>query len=227
MIEIIFVYNNKEDNLGCKETKKLKEIFEEYAKEKNLDIKDIFLLYNGTKVNLETELFIEEQFNLLKIKTKKTLKFLVCKETPFQIIFMYPGKKFPLKVKLDEKMENVLKRYSSKARINLDNIHYQYQGELFSYEQIFDKTVNDMLDYDKANIDKVSKLMSITLFDIRTKTIESIEIEEDKPGINNNEENKDSDDMEDDSNEEILLKGSKINQVNDLLVNNPHTEKRF
>ena len=39
-------------------------------------------------------------------------------------------------------MENVLKRMSLKARINLDNIFYLYNTEKFTYEDFEYKTVN-------------------------------------------------------------------------------------
>ena len=231
MIEIIFKYNNKEDKIEYNEPKKLKERFEEYALKKNLDIKEIFLLYKGTKVNLETELYVEEQFNLLKIKTKTKLKFYVCRETPFQIIFIIPNKKITLEVKLNEKMEDILKRYSLKARINLEGIYFQYRAQHFSYENIINKTVQDLLNYDKSNIDKESKLMYISLIDFNSKTIKSIDIEKEMQEIINvdkENDNLDDIDIEDIENfEENLLNDSKIIEVNNLELMNPLAEKRF
>ena len=69
-------------------------------------------------------------------------------------------------------MENVLKRMSLKARINLDNIFYLYNTEKFTYEDFEYKTVNVII----SNSDRQEKLMIISLYDERSKTIVSIDI---------------------------------------------------
>ena len=97
MIEIIFKFNSQKYNIEYNEPKTLKEICEDFAQKHSLDKNDIFLIYKDEEVNLNTELYVEEQFNLLKNKTKKILEFSVCKRPKFQIIFA-SEKKVILKV---------------------------------------------------------------------------------------------------------------------------------
>ena len=215
MLEIIFKYNNKNYIFDYTEPKKLKEILEEFAKNNSLDVNDIFLIYEGEKVNLNTELYIEEQFGLLKKKNVKRLEFLVLKETPFQIIFAYPKKRIIIKVNLNEKMKDILRRFAKEARILLNDIIFQYHNQKFTYENIGDKTANDILD---SKIDRDDKLMTISLFNQRNDTIDSVKIsvdlEENNKSIN--------DEIDPDINfRENLLEGNIEN------LENINTKKRF
>ena len=205
MIEIIFRFNKKDYFIEYNESKKLKEIVENFAAEKSLDKDELFLLYKGEKVNLETELLVEEQFGLYKLETKKILKFLVCKETPFQIIFSYPRKKVILKVNLKEKMKDVLNRFAVKARVNLLGIIFLYHGVNFNKENIGDKTVEEVLEEDKSGIDKIQKLMSIFLTDERSKIIVSTDMPVES--INNINDDNSNSEEDDDSLEDNLLLG--------------------
>ena len=215
MLEIIFKYNNKNYIFDYTEPKKLKEILEEFAKNNSLDVNDIFLIYEGEKVNLNTELYIEEQFGLIKKKNVKRLEFLVLKETPFQIIFAYPKKRIIIKVNLNEKMKDILRRFAKEARILLNDIIFQYHNQKFTYENIGDKTANDILD---SKIDRDDKLMTISLFNQRNDTIDSVKIsvdlEENNKSIN--------DEIDPDINfRENLLEGNIEN------LENINTKKRF
>ena len=216
MIDIIFKYKNKDFPIEYNEPRKPKEIFEEFLNSQSLDKDETFLMHKDEKVNLNIEMYIEEQFNLIKKKNKKRLVFFVCKETPFQIIFMFSGKKVVLKVKLNEKMQHVLERLSLKARISLDNIFYLYNAKEFSYEDFGNKTVNDII----SPLDREEKLMSITLEDEANKTIVSINISKlPKYDISiNNDSDDDSDEFfnMDDSIEIDLLKETEKNKIKKL-----------
>ena len=74
MIEILFLYKHKEFNFKLKEPKKIKDVCEEFAIKESLNINDLIFIYKSEKISLETELYIEEQFDLEKRK-KKELKF--------------------------------------------------------------------------------------------------------------------------------------------------------
>ena len=138
------------------------------------------LIYENEEVNLNTELFVEEQFDLLKIKTKKILEFSVFERAKFQIIFT-SYKKVIIKVDLNEKIKDVLKKFSKKARIDLSDINFSYGGEKFNYENVGDKVINEL----KINkFDKEDKLITISFANKRNDTIHSIEVGED-PDENN------------------------------------------
>ena len=191
MIEIIFIYKKESYNIEYNEPKKLKEICETFEKDKHLDKNSLCLIYKGEVVNLETDMFIEEQFGLFNLKKNKRLVFFVY-EKPFQIIFVYPGKKIILKVKLNENMKDVLKKYAYKAKINLSGIIFRYQTDPFTYENIGNKTVNDIL---VSDIDRKARLMTISLIDGRSKTIVSIDTPEElEENININDNSDDTDD---------------------------------
>ena len=193
MIEIIFNYKNKDFKIEYNFPRKIKEIFEEFLNSQNLEKDDAFLIYKGEQVNLNTEMFIEEQFNLLKNK-KKRIVFLVYKKAPLQIIFISTSKKIILKVKLSEKLQDVLNRMSLKARINLDNIFFLYNAESYTYEEFENKTVNDII----TGKDKEDRLMSIALYDRRSKTIDSEDLPKSgKENIIMNDSDEDSDDSDD------------------------------
>ena len=133
------------------------------------------MIYKNEIVNLNTELYIEEEFDLLNIKTKKILEFSVCEKTKFQIIFVSYKKKVILKVNLNEKIKDVLKRFSKKARIDLTEINFSYGGEQFDYENVGDKLINEL---QINKFDKKDKLITILYAHKRNDTIHSIEIEE-------------------------------------------------
>ena len=213
MIEIIFKYKNQYFKIEYNEPRKLKEIFEEFADSHSLEKDKTFLIYNGQQVNLNTDMFVEEQFNLLKKKNKKRLVFLVCEETPFQMIFISPQKKVILKVELTEKMKDVLERLSLKAGINLENILYNYSAKVFTYKEFKNKTVNDVI----TPLDRKEKLMSISIEYRRSKTIDSIdksELSEDILTINHDlDDDSDESYIMDDSDKLGLLEGTEKNKI--------------
>ena len=213
MIEIIFKNNEKYYDMEYDGLKKLKDLFEEFAKKQSLYPEEIFLLYNNTRVNLETSLPIEEQFDLLNLKTKKRLIFFVFRETPYQIIFQFPQKTTIIEVKLNEPMKDVIDRYASKARIKLDGIYFIYSANRFNYESVENKTVGDMI----SNIDKNDKLMSVSVNNERAQTIDIIKVEEEAPESINNINEKDKDDN---SKEENLIKGEEKFEENNLELKN-------
>ena len=220
MIEIIFRYNEQDYDMEYDGLKKLKDLFEEFAKKQSLVEEEIFLLYNNTRVNLETSLPIEEQFDLLNLKTKKRLIFFVFRETPYQIIFQFPQKTTIIEVKLNEPMKDVIVRYASKARIKLDGIYFIYSANRFDYESIENKTVGDMI----SNIDKNDKLMSVSVNNERAQTIDIIKVEEEPPESINNIDEKDKDDN---SKEEKLIKGKEEFEENDLELTDISQKKEF
>ena len=168
MIEIIFKFNQQKYNIEYNEPKPLKEIFEEFAKKHSLDVNNLFLVYNDEKIDLNTQLNLEDQFDLLKNKTKQILEFSVCEETEFEIIFVSYKKNISLKVDLNEKIKDVLKRFSNKARIDLTGIYFRYGEETFDYENIGDKAINALK---ITNIEKEEKIITISYTYIRDESI--------------------------------------------------------
>ena len=124
MIEIIFILKKEEYKINYNEPKTIKEIFEEFAQEHSLDINKIFLIDDFDEtVNLETGLYIEQQFNICQNEDKK-LEFRVCFDTKFQVIFKSSSYEVPIKINLNDKMKDALKKFSEKEKIDLANIFF-------------------------------------------------------------------------------------------------------
>ena len=112
-------------------------------------------------------------------------------------------------------MKDILRRFAKEARILLNDIIFQYHNQEFTYENIGDKTADDILD---LKIDRDDKLMTISLFNQRNDTIDSVKIsvdlEENNKSIN--------DEIDPDINfRENLLEGNIEN------LENINTKKRF
>ena len=198
MIEVVFKYKDKEFIINYDTPRKLKEICEEFAKNQSLDMNDIFFTYEYEKVNLNTELYLEQQFNL---KNKTRIEFSVIRETPFQIIFFFSGKTMILKVEETEKMKDIFKRFTKKARIDLTKIYFLYNSKQYDYENIGEITVREIIGNDN---DRLEKLLSIPVKGLRNDTINSIKsVQEMKNLLIDNDNN--SDKLIDEKAEDILL----------------------
>jgi hypothetical protein len=86
-IEIYFKYKKKKAiPIESEASDKFKDICEKYAENQSLNIKNIIFIYEGEKINLNTQLLVWQQFHLDKLeKTKIEIK--VCEDIPFHIKF--------------------------------------------------------------------------------------------------------------------------------------------
>ena len=207
MIEVVFKYKDKEFIINYDRPRKLKEICEEFATKQSLDMNDIFFTYKYEKVNLNTELYLEQQFNL---KNKTRIEFLVIRETPFQIIFLYSGKTMILKVKETEKMKDIFKRFTKKARIDLTKIFFLYKGNEYNYNNIGEITVGEIIG-NENDIDRREQLMSIPVKGLRNDTINSIP-EMENPLIDN--DNNSDNIINEDEEEHLLILEDNIRNLN-------------
>ena len=223
MIEIIFRYKKQDFDMKYNEPRRLKDLVEEFAKQQSLEPEKILLLYKGTKVNIETELMIEEQFGLTKLKTKKRLKFFVCRESPYQIIFNHPEKKTIFEVKLNEAIKDVFTKYALKAGKELSSLYFLYGGESYNYENSENKTVNEIMSSD----DKIRKVMTV-IANERAKTCDSIKVEEEpRESINNINEKEELDNSDNNSLEENFLSLEEDFESSDLEPMNVSSTKKF
>ena len=169
MIEIQFIFKNKKHIIKCENSDKIRDICENFAKEVSLDIDNLIFFDNGIKLNLEMDLYVEQQFNLEKNTKKKKLKkveLLVFEETPFYIKFFSTGPPTIIKVKETEKMKDVFERYAKIVNINdLASGYFLYNGNPILYDENSEETVSSIANSN----DKKDKVMSITIqFDRET-----------------------------------------------------------
>ena len=132
-----------------------------------LDLDIIFFIYDGIKINLEANLYVGQQFNIESGKEKR-IEILVFQENLFTIIFKYRGLDYIIGVKETEKMENVLKKFESKANIYLQNIFMTYSGNVLEKE-IGSKTIDQIMN----RTDREQKAMTILVNDIERFSIAS------------------------------------------------------
>ena len=169
MIEIQFIFKNKKHIIKCENSDKIRDICENFAKEVSLDIDNLIFFDNGIKLNLEMDLYVEQQFSLEKNTKKKKLKkveLLVFEETPFYIKFFSTGPPTIIKVKETEKMKDVFERYAKIVNINdLASGYFLYNGNPILYDENSEETVSSIANSN----DKKDKVMSITIqFDRET-----------------------------------------------------------
>ena len=169
MIEIQFIFKNKKHIIKCENSDKIRDICENFAKEVSLDLDNLIFFDNGIKLNLEMDLYVEQQFNLEKNTKKKKLKkveLLVFEETPFYIKFFSTGPPTIIKVKETEKMKDVFERYAKIVNINdLASGYFLYNGNPILYDENSEETVSSIANSN----DKKDKVMSITIqFDRET-----------------------------------------------------------
>ena len=89
MVGINFIYKNQETIIYYDQPTSVKNAFEEFSNRNQLNIDNLHFYHNNIKVNLNTDLFIEQQFdinNKTKIgnNDKQILEILVFDKDPFQ-----------------------------------------------------------------------------------------------------------------------------------------------
>ena len=160
-MEINFIYKGKNHIISCNTSDKFKDVCENFVKKNSLNIDNILFINNGTKINLDLDLYVEEEFSekIHHNKKKNKVDVFVFDESPFKIKFLDKNGTVILDVKENDKMKDILKKYASKDKKKLSNIFFLYNGESYTYKTIGNKTV-----FTLANqLDKTSKVMSITV----------------------------------------------------------------
>ena len=164
MIDINFKYKNKDNIIQCNRVNTIKDICNKFITENALDEDNIYFVYNGIKINLEQNLFLEkifEEWNGNVGNNQQYLEILVLEEYSFIIEFNYNSKISNLKVKISEKIRDVFQRFAGEINIDIHQIYFLYKGEIFSFNNCNNKTVGDIAN----NFDKNRKVMNIIVVD--------------------------------------------------------------
>ena len=158
MIEINFKYREKNNIIKCNKEDLIKQVCINFAEQTDLDIENIFFIYEGRKLNLELNFTINEQFRLddKKNKKKKRIDLEVCEEFPFKIKFLYNEENIPpFNVNEDENMEDILKKFASRIKKDREKLLFLHNGGPLL--ELGDKKVKDVMNKN----DKKEKVMSI------------------------------------------------------------------
>ena len=159
-MEINFKYKEKNHVIKCQKSDVFREVCENFVKKYSLNIDKIFFIFKGTKINLDENSYVEQQFNLenkdaKNIKKKNRIEVLVYDESPFTITFFHEGTQIFLEAEEDEKMLSIFKRFCTKAKANISELNFLYGGNILSKENNY--TLIQIVN----NLDKFNRKMSI------------------------------------------------------------------
>ena len=159
-MEINFKYKEKNHVIKCQKSDVFREVCENFVKKYSLNIDKIFFIFKGTKINLDENSYVEQQFNLehidvKNIKKKNRIEVLVYDESPFIITFFHEGTQIFLEAEEDEKMLSIFKRFCTKAKTNISELNFLYGGNILSKENNY--TLIQIVN----NLDKFNRKMSI------------------------------------------------------------------
>ena len=154
-MEINFKYKEKNHVIKCQKSDVFKEVCENFVKKYSLNIDKIFFIFKGTKINLDENSYVEQQFNLehidvKNIKNKNRIEVLVYDESPFIITFFHEGTQIFLEAEEDEKMLSIFKRFCTKAKANISELNFLYNGNYLSKENNY-KLIQIVNGLDKFN----------------------------------------------------------------------------
>ena len=161
MIEINFKFKEKDNIIKCDIGRVFKEVCEEFAVKLKLDIDNIFFIYKGIKINLSKGYLVGQEFEIENEFEFRRIELLVYEENPFTIIFQYQGKNYLIGANEQMKMKDIYSKFSIKANMNLNNLYFIYNGEVFN-EDSSNKVINDIIN----NIDREEKVMTILVNDL-------------------------------------------------------------
>ena len=178
MIDIQFTYREKKTKINCNRVEHTPDIFKKFASKAKLNYDNLLFFYNGSKVNLDSDLVIEDQF-ILKDNPKKKVKILVFDniiQEEFFAKFNYNTREELIKCSKNEKITNIIDKFILKVKVKRDNILFLYNGESIT-EDDFNKTYDQLI----CAIDKQAKIMNIVVSDYdnrdsvisRTSTLEN------------------------------------------------------
>ena len=161
-MEINFKYKEKNHVIKCQKSDVFREVCENFVKKYSLNIDKIFFIFKGTKINLDENSYVEQQFNLehidvKNIKNKNRIEVLVYDESPFIITFFHEGTQIFLEAEEDEKMLSIFKRFCTKAKTNITELNFLYGGNILSKENNY--TLIQIVN----NLDKFNRKMSISV----------------------------------------------------------------
>ena len=157
MIEINFKYQKEDNIIKCNEDDYIKDLCEQIKnKIKN---NKIYFIYEGEKINLELNMTVRDFFQLNNKEKETKCEINVISESIF-VQFDYFGDKKIVKIKEDEKVENMLKRYATQINKNFDSIYFLYKGEVITPNK-YNFTFNSFA----SNVDKEANTISILVYD--------------------------------------------------------------
>ena len=171
MIEINFKFREKDNIIECETGRVFKDVCLEFSNKLKLDLDYIIFIYRGIKINLEKNLYVGQELDVEnpELQGKKRFELLVFEESAFSVIFKYQGNDYIIGVKETDKMDNVLKKFESKANVYMQNVFFTYSGNIIT-EDIFSKKVNDIIN----NLDRKERVMSILVNDFERNSMRSV-----------------------------------------------------
>ena len=217
MIEINFKFKGQDNIIKCNTSTYFNEICEEFAKKQSLDIQDLNIFYNDSKINLEIELLVSQQFGLENLNGNQDptiIELLIFEEYPYQIKFNYAQNHKILKIKKSEKTKNVLERFCSEIGKDITKLFFLYGGDRIPQE-LYNTAIYDIMN----NNDKNRKVMDILVNDNIIEDYDnSINSDKKEEKENIKPENVNIEESEINLKKNLLEKNGEIEELNEILV---------
>ena len=144
MSKVIFNYEGVDTIVLCEENEKMKEIFKRYGNKRELDINNLYFLYNGNKINIELKL--NEIINNYD-KERKEVSILVINKNNTVVLNKEKKLEFPICPKCNENIILEIKDY----KINLYDCKYKHNIRNILFKE-YENTQN--IDISKIICDK-------------------------------------------------------------------------
>ena len=158
-------------SIKCKRTELMKNIFDKYSKQENIDLSRYDYLYNSYPINI-SELGYKSVYDIANNTDK--MRNVMCitqvdkinsSRNPSEIfqeqLFKIQINDKTINVKQTDLMSTILAKYAEEEKINLSKYDFLYNGNRIIISELGKKTVNDLAN----DIDKIKKSMNINLIE--------------------------------------------------------------
>lgn len=151
MIEICFRYERKIKKIKDSKDALLKSVCECFAEKNSLDFEELFFTYKGTKLNLDLNLSIKQQFNLDDNIKKNKFILEVYKQNTIWIKFCFDKKIDFIKCKKRDKIFDIIEKYINEQGLKGEDLHFKDQtGEFINFNRNYmdednNKTIGELI----------------------------------------------------------------------------------
>jgi hypothetical protein len=158
-------------SIKCKRTELMKNIFDKYSKQENIDLSRYDYLYNSYPINI-SELGYKSVYDIAN-NTDKMRNVMCITQVDKINSSRNPSEIFQeqlFKIKINDKtinveqtdlMSTILAKYAEEENINLSKYDFLYNGNRIIISELGKKTVNDLAN----DIDKIKNSMNINLIE--------------------------------------------------------------
>ena len=136
---ILFEYNGIMHEIQTRKNKKIKNIFEDFAKIINIDISNLIFKYYGEEISSEFyEITLKQFLNqndkdkiLFSVYSKTKEDMLENEETNINVVFTYNGQENIIICKKSDEMREIFEKISNEINEDLKNVYFLFNGKCY------------------------------------------------------------------------------------------------